>query len=101
MLINTKNDLEKLRLPDDMADELIYECEEIRSESRNGNCIQWINIKDELPKQGGVYLAVDKDVDIAICSYWPHMKPTWEKIDGGCFKPSHWMTLPPPPKDGE
>jgi len=59
--------------------------------------VDWIELKKEKPRQGGVYFASDGD-DIMICGYWPHMTPEWGDHNTNMpFKPTHWMQLPPPP----
>jgi hypothetical protein len=59
--------------------------------------MKWLSVEDCPPPQGGVYLAANSE-DIGICSYWPHMKPRWAKLETEqIIHPTHWMQLPAPP----
>lgn len=73
------------------------------SETKNGNKMEWISVKDRLPENWQLVIMYqklskyDNTLDIAIGSYangkfhilWPEERRN----------PTHWMPLPKPPKE--
>ena len=61
----------------------------------NGVTVQeWVSVKDRLPepKENAVYLNKHGDMMIGTYTEWGWMFPCYFEV------PTHWMTLPHPPK---
>ena len=57
--------------------------------------MEWISIKDRLPE-------IDKDVLVVDCNIYEvciYDGVEFRTIDYGYFYPTHWMSLPEPPKE--
>ncbi len=67
--------------------------------------MQWISIKDSLPKPGErvlAYAIVDYNFPNLDCHYFEsyHYDEKWiENVDGCIIHVTHWMPLPSPPKE--
>ena len=73
--------------------------------------MKWINVEDELPKQGECVIVIESDNSQYIgifciyekSDYIKEEERIWSEYSTGCgcctrnLKPTHWMPLPDPP----
>ncbi len=60
--------------------------------------MEWINVEDMLPKQGGLYLGAINDEEVDLFFYFE--KNEWQYYHGlETTQVTHWMPLPEPPKE--
>lgn len=64
----------------------------------------WISVKDRLPEESGTVLACDRLGAFYMCEYSQKYKAfNADDNDGDMYSLSaitHWMPMPPPPKEG-
>ena len=67
----------------------------------NAHVQEWISIEDRLPKPStrARYLVIDKHNLYRIEGF--SNSKGWDYLNQEVLKPTHWMPLPVPPKEGE